>query len=407
MKQLIYWLAIISLPLTSCSQEDPYKENQSAERISIGLRDTLYSKALNEEREIWMHVPRSSLDGRKFPVLVLLDGEFNFEAVVGIMKSNVNATLIPEMIIVGIPNTNRYRDLTTSHIGDSNDPSGGADQFLKFIESELIPYVDQKYPTIDYRTLFGHSLGGLFVVNTLLNHSHLFDNYLAIDPSLSMGNQKPLDQARETIKDSKFENKSLYIAAANTLNGEMDYQTALEDTSTRSLHLRAIVEFSELAESNKDLVTKWKYYDDESHGSVPTIAEHHAFRFLFSWFEFKHWSEFFAAEPTLTGDELVQLIMSHHEGISDEMGHPSYPREYEVNRLAYMYLDQKDYGRAFPFFNLNLKLYPNSANAYDSMAEYYRSVSETGKAIEHYARSLELGGVSGTKERLEELKKRK
>ncbi len=405
MKKIIYLIVIasLSLPFGLCSQQ--VHENVSENQISIGIKDSLFSEALKEQREIWIHVPNSHSDERKYPVLYVLDGEYNFESVVGLKKANVISGIIPEMIVVAIPNTDRYRDLTTSHIGDDTNPSGGADNFIKFIETELIPFIDKKYPTTPYRTFFGHSLGGLVVVNTLLNHSHLFNNYLAIDPSLSWGMQKPLEQARQTIKESEFENKSIYIAIANTLNGLMNFEKALEDTTTATLHLRAILEFSKLAESNDQLSSKWKYYENESHGTVPVVAEHDAFRFLFSWYKFEHWDEFYAPEPKLTGGELVELLVSYYERISGIMGAHFYPEEYEVNRLAYMFLGKNDYERALPFFELNIKNYPKSANAYDSMGDYYNSVSDRTNAIKYFSKSLELGGVNGTKEKVEELKK--
>lgn len=403
-------LAIISLQHSVCFGQIHESSDTSENQISIGVRDQLYSEILGEERELWIHVPESSIYGLKYPVLFLLDGEFHFESVVGIVKANVANRLMPEIIVVAITNTDRFRDLTTSHIGDDSNPSGGAENFTKFIESELIPYIEDNYPAISHRTFIGHSLGGLVVANTLLKHSHLFNNYLAIDPSISWGDQKLLDEARMTLKESELQNKSLYVAIANTTNNdEMSFEEALEDTTTATLHLRSIVEFSELAKSNDQLDSDWKYYPDETHGTLPILAKHHAFRFLFSWYNFEHWNEFYAPEPTLTGEELVGLIVSHHDKISDELGYLYLPYEYEMNRLGYMYLGRNDSKRAFPFFELNIKNYPESANAYDSMGDYYNSASidDTTNAIKYYTKSLELGGVEGTKEKLEELKARK
>ena len=106
------------------------------------------------------------------------------------------------MILVGISNrNNRTRDLTTSQIkmrrGASMDQdTGGADKFTHFIAEELMPHIDSKYPTAPYRTLIGHSYAGLFTINVLINHSHLFNNYIAIDPSLDWDSQKLLKQAK-------------------------------------------------------------------------------------------------------------------------------------------------------------------------------------------------------------------
>ena len=148
MKRSVYVIIMAVIPISLCFGQSLEDQNADSNRISIGIRDQLHSEVLGEEREIWVHVPESSIYGGKYPVLYLLDGAYHFESVVGIVKANVINRLIPEMIIVAIPNTNRYRDLTTAHIGDDSNPSGGGEHFTKFIGSELIPYIEGKYPAI-------------------------------------------------------------------------------------------------------------------------------------------------------------------------------------------------------------------------------------------------------------------
>ncbi|MGD1847127.1 MAG: alpha/beta hydrolase-fold protein [Salibacteraceae bacterium] len=411
MKKFIYLIAILSLLQNTCFGQNQESNNTNTNQISIGVRDQIYSKILGEERSIWVHVPESSIYGLEYPVIFLLDGEFHFESVVGIMRSNAISRLIPEMIIVAIPNTDRYRDLSTSHFGDDSNTSGGADNFTKFIESELIPYIDNNYPTISHRTLIGHSLGGLVVANAFVKYPHLFNNYLAIDPSLGWDNQKLLNEGRQQIKNGNYKSKAIYVAIANTINNgqvaDMSFEKALQDTTTATLHLRSIHEFAELTKNNEQLVSEWKYYPDETHKTVPIVAEHHALKFLFSWYEFKDWDKFYTPEPKLTGEQLVELIVSHFNNISEKLGHTYLPEEYEINRLAYMYLGQNDFERASPFFELNINYFPERANAYDSMGDYYNSVSDTANAIKYFSMSLELGGVNGTEEKLEKLKPQK
>jgi len=97
---------------------------------------------------------------------------------------------MPEMILIEISNDkNRTRDLPTSTITTKygisyNEQNGKAANFLKFIEEELLPYVERKYPFTTYRTLIGHSDAGLFSIYSLINHPNLFANYLSIYPSL-------------------------------------------------------------------------------------------------------------------------------------------------------------------------------------------------------------------------------
>src|SRR6185369_3299172 len=95
---------------------------------------------------------------QRYPVVYLLDGDAHFPSVVGLVQqlSQVNGnTVVPEMIVVAIPNTDRTRDLTPTHVStdapfmDSNfaRTSGGGENFISFIEKELMPHIDSVYPT--------------------------------------------------------------------------------------------------------------------------------------------------------------------------------------------------------------------------------------------------------------------
>ena len=156
-----------------------------------GVLDSLYSEILKESRKVYIQLPASynPKKNQKYPVVFVLDGEM-FLPTVSDVQNFYSGGFTPEMVLVGISNDkNRIRDLTTSTIITKygmpfNDKNGEANNFSKFIEKELIPYIENKYPVTNFRTLIGHSYGGLFTIYTLINHSYLFANYLAIDPSL-------------------------------------------------------------------------------------------------------------------------------------------------------------------------------------------------------------------------------
>ena len=123
--------------------------SQANNNITIGKIDTVRSKILNENRRIWVYVPASATNKmftqQVYPVVYLLDGPSHFHSVTGLIQqlSFVSGnTVLPEMIVVGIQNTDRTRDLTPTHntesaFGQSPESlktSGGADNFLNFIE---------------------------------------------------------------------------------------------------------------------------------------------------------------------------------------------------------------------------------------------------------------------------------
>ena len=384
---------------------------QNGDKIIIGSIDSIYSDILGEQRKIWVHVPKSDENTslRKYNVLYLLDGEGNFYSVTGMimqLSKTYDYTICPEMIVVGIPNTDRFRDLTPSHVGDSTNSSGGGEKFINFLEKELIPYVDNRYSTAPHRTLVGHSFGGLFVLNTLINHPAIFNNYVAIDPSLWWDNQKFLSKALNELKQEKYENRSLYISVANTMPAGMDTSKVKNDTSGITTHIRSILKLCNTLDSinSNGLNFTWKYYSDEDHSSVPIISVYDALHFIYSWMKFNEWEKVSGTESNYTGEELVDLIDSHYTKISRQIGYTILPDEQRINNLGYMFMNRKEYDKAYVFFNFNIKNYPQSANVYDSMGDYYLSQSNSEKAIEFFTKSIEIGGIPESKIKLDKLK---
>jgi predicted alpha/beta superfamily hydrolase len=406
---------LIALFILACGSGRCQNQNNN---ISIGTIDTVHSSILNENRAIWIHVPGSGQNNVyspvHYPVVYLLDGDAHFDYVVGMIHqlSEINGnTICPDMIVVGIPNTDRTRDLTPTHMKptpqmDSNfvKTSGGGGKFISFIEKELIPHVDSLYPTAPYRILIGHSFGGLMVVYTLLNHSNLFNSYLAIDPSLWWDNQVVLKQAQKTLTTEDLNGKRLYVAMANTLPQNEDTSQIRTDTALAKGHPVSILEFIDLLneKSKNGLLSDWKYYNQDNHGSVPLIATYDALHFFFNFYKMPPFA--------VLMDSLINidsLLTAYSEKLSKNMGYKILPQESFVNGLAYNFLATKMLSKAFSLFEMNIRNYPNSFNVYDSMGDYYAAINNKEKAIEYYEKTLKLRDYPETREKLEKLKANK
>jgi len=137
----------------------------------VAIVDSLYSETLGESRTIYLQMPLGFdlSKNQKYPVAFILDGEVLLPTV-NEVQNYYSGSFTPDMILVGIANDkNRVRDLITSKITTKYGMSfpernGEADNFRKFIQQELIPFIESKYPVTAYRTLIGHSYGGLFTL---------------------------------------------------------------------------------------------------------------------------------------------------------------------------------------------------------------------------------------------------
>jgi predicted alpha/beta superfamily hydrolase len=174
----------------------------------IPAHDTLVvrSRALGERRLVNVHVPPGYAGGAaRFPVLYMPDGgvDEDFPHVVRTVDSLIAARAIRPVLVVGVPNTERRRDLTgPTHVAADSAVAphvGGSAAFRRFLREELVPAVDARYRTTGERAIVGESLAGLFVVETLLREPALFDHYVAFDPSLWWDGGALVDSARSRL----------------------------------------------------------------------------------------------------------------------------------------------------------------------------------------------------------------
>lgn len=252
---------------------------------------TIHSKVLNEDRKIYIHRPKpdSANVDERFAVMYVLDGENHFELLAQYADylSRPDVRAMPKMIIVGIPNTQRRRDLTptvsiTDYAGKPDtikkmEPSGGNEKFLKFISTELIPAIDQHYKTQSYKIFAGHSFGGLAAINCMLTHPNMFDAYVAVSPSFWWDNKYLLKLADRKLKKGAVLNKTLFYSDGN------------EGGSSSFFH-RDLLKFDSLM-VNKNLSGLnhlYKHYQTETHMTEPIVAYFDALRFIFKEWEKEH-----------------------------------------------------------------------------------------------------------------------
>lgn len=392
---------------------------QSSDLSQTEITDSLYSKTLEEYRDFWVKLPENynPNSNTNYPVIYLLDG-FSLKNTLETVYENYWGHYLPHMILVGISNrTNRTRDLTTSQIkmrrGNIMDTeTGGAEKFTKFIEKELIPYIDNTFPTTPYRTLIGHSYAGLFTINMLVNHVHLFKNYIAIDPSIEWDNQKLLIEAKEKLKAGNFKGKSLFVSLAaeqlHMQNENITLENIMDDTSEFSLFARSIIEFSNFTASQKqnELSFFWKVYHEDLHGTVPLPSIRDGLISVFKWYQFKHPQKY--NNPNTTVEEIVSLLKNQADIYTSHFGYPTPPMiEEMLSGYGYMNMQMGQPEKAYLFFKMNIDYYPNSANAYDSMADYYEFEEDNDNAIKHATKAFELSRTDYHKNKLKQFKTKK
>lgn len=186
---------------------------------------TVESRAIGEARLIHVYTPHSdrgaaTASPTPLPVLYMPDGgiDEDFPHVVNAVDSLIGLGKIRPVIVVGIPNTQRRRDLTppTEVASDRAiaPQVGGSAAFRRFIREELIPEIDRRYRTMAERAIIGESLAGLFIVETLLEEPSLFTHYVALDPSLWWNNGALVASAATRLQAFDPSPRTLYFASS-------------------------------------------------------------------------------------------------------------------------------------------------------------------------------------------------
>lgn len=181
---------------------------------------TIRSDALGEPRPINVYRPAvANTSSAPLAVLYMPDGgiDEDFPHVVATVDSLIARGAMRPIIVVGIPNTQRRRDLTgpTRVASDSAIAPhvGGAAAFRAFIRDELIPAIESRYAVTSERAIIGESLAGLFIVETFLLEPALFDHYIALDPSLWWNDGALADSAATLMRAHPALTRSLLVSS--------------------------------------------------------------------------------------------------------------------------------------------------------------------------------------------------
>ncbi|WP_040282859.1 alpha/beta hydrolase-fold protein [Psychroserpens damuponensis] len=385
-----------------------FKKNQE-KQIVIGNIDGLYSNILQEQRELWIHLPQDFDDSKLYPVIYVLDASEHFYVITGMLK-HLTPWQIPNSIIVGITNTDRTRDFTPTNVpfqrGHESKTSGGASNFIKFLDEELKPFINSKYPTENNTTIIGHSTGGLFVLYALLHHENSFDNYLAIDPSLWWDKEHLVKTAQDQINMGDYKDKSLYIAVANNIGKKMDTVKVRKDKSVPTEAIRANLKFHDLlVKNNKKLNFKWEYFKNEDHASIVIPAQYNGLRSVFSWFPF-HDMWRFNTPKQYTAKQLTNPFYEHYKKLSARMKRDVKPDWELLNQIGFFMLDGHNLPKkALAYLEMNAEFYPNQSKSFVALGDYFLSQKNKPEAIKQYKRAISIDNNPEAQTKLKTLEK--
>ena len=342
-------------------------------------RFSLKSTVLGEDRVILVRTPVGyETNTVKYPVLYMTDGDAHMDHTASTIDFLVRNGRISDLIVVGVTNTDRTRDLTPAKSTDKTPTgevrlptAGGADNFLKFFETELIPEIEKTYRVQPYRIFAGHSFGGLFAIHSMITKPGLFNSYVAVSPSLQWANFEALKRAEDFLKNQKELNVTLFVSLGNEPGGIGEsfdkFKEALAKSNIKGFHWQA------------------ERMSDEDHGSVVLRSHYLGLR--------KVYEDWLAPRDLNSGAVLGGLkgADAHYKKLSERFGYSIPAPEGLINQLGYQLLFDSKPEEAIAVFKANVERYPASANVYDSLAEAYEQGGRIDLAEPLYDKARVLG----------------
>ncbi|WDE08512.1 hypothetical protein SG34_031820 [Thalassomonas viridans] len=335
--------------------------------LEIGSRISFASKVLHEERELLVHLPEGyAQSGKRYPVLYLLDGERHFYHAITASKLLQEQARIPELIIVGIANLEGKR---------SRDLGAEKETFTRFLQNELMAYVDSHYRTTGLNTLYGHSLAGYFTVDLLARQPKLFENYIAASPPLTGDGDGIYTQLLELDKVQQANEKSLYFTLASQAEEGRSVTAALN-------------RFVDALTAKAPAALNWHYefMPRQTHITTYYPTFFNGMTYVFNDYQAPVFSGYrqyldFGAMPGL---------QAYYKKRGQKYGERDSIPQSTLTSVAAMLLNEGQAEKALKIYLTVTEEYPDSALAYSGLGKTYQIMEQYDKSVQAHRKSVEL-----------------
>lgn len=363
--------------------------------FSQKVTDTISSQKLNEDRQIFIGLPPSydKNPGQKYPILLLLDGDFLFDPFQGALSYAYYWDDIPEVIIVGIiQNKNNERETDCMVDETTGLPSEKGESFFEFIGMELIPYIQKKYRTAPFKIIAGLDTTAAFSNFYLYKDIPVFDAYISMSPELATGMEEQIPDRLAAIEKPIF------------------YYHSSADGDIKKMRKR-IQTMDELAKKITKPTLNYKFDDFKgaSHYSLVLNSIPSALYHIFSVYQPISTTEFQEKIVTLPSG-YVDYLIKKYEVLEKTFNMKLTIRLNDFKAIEAAILKNNAYPEFDQLAQLAKKNYPKSMLADYEMAQLYEKTGDMKKAIKTYQSAFqkeEIGDLTKDMmlDRADELKK--
>ncbi len=340
--------------------------------------EPLQSAKLGTTREIKVQLPRGydTNTEKYYPVIVVLDGDYMFEAVAGNVDYYSYWEDMPESIVVGINQVeSRSDDVMYSEQNSLPIETGAA--FYEFLGMELLSYIDDTYRTVNFRVIVGHDKTANFMNYFLLKPQPLFQAYVSISPDLA-----PDMQAYLTEKLPKVENKTFYYLATST----NDIAKLKAGTDALNSAISGV--------ENKNLLYTFDSFEKASHYALPAHAIPNALEDIFFVFQPISITEYKDTILKLESSPVTYLT-EKYQTIQDlfDIDKPILINDFNAIEAAINKSEKFEYFEELG--KIARKEYPDTLLGNYYIARFYEETGEPKRAMKAYQTAFVLEEIGG------------
>ncbi|HEY5688598.1 MAG TPA: alpha/beta hydrolase-fold protein [Yeosuana sp.] len=344
------------------------------------IYEAFESNKLGESRELKIQLPRGydKDDKKTYPLFIVLDGDYMFEAVAGNVDYFSYWEDMPESIVVGINQLDkRYDDCLYSEQNSLPIDSGA--NFFEFIGAELIPHIQSNYKIGNFKVAVGHGETANFINYYMLKQQPLFQAYFVISPELA-----PKMNAFVSDRLLKYDSKIFYYLATST----NDVASILKGTEELNTSLSSL--------DNENLYFYFDKFEGSSHYAVPAHALPKALEAVFSVFQPISKDEYKENILKLESSPVVYL-QEKYNTIKELFGIEKQVLINDFKAIEAAIEKKKEFQYFEELGKLARDEYPETLLGNYYLARFYEETGEIKKAMRTYQSGYsfeEIGGIT-------------
>lgn len=342
--------------------------------FSQRITESIPSKKLGGERTFTVSLPgnyEADVE-KKYPVLVLLDGEYLLNPFEGNLKYGNYWDDLPETIIVAINQNYGEQRFDDSDYDQTGLPSGKGASFFEFIGFELLPYIEGKYRTQPFRIIAGHDTTAGFLNFYLYKDDPVFNAYISLGAELA---PQMITRVAERLPQIK---KPIFYYHAI---GQGDL-TDINDGAKALDKMIAPI-------PNKTFNYRFDQFKGASHYSLVALAIPQALYFIYDGYQPISMMEYKDKIATLDKG-YTQYLIDKYTKLEEKFGLKLKPRLTDFKAIEAAILKNKAYFELQELGKYADKHYPKTTLGTYHQALYYEKSGEFKKAIKEYRKGYTL-----------------